>query len=212
VGTAGPAGGRLVDPVLGLELELPPGAAPEPVGLVLLEVADAKAPGDSVVFRLLPTGLDLARPATLTAPLAPGSVPVLQRWAGLAWADYRLQLDRASGTARALVDRLGSFRLLRTEIPPPVSRTRLLPAAPNPFNARTNLAFELAAEGPVTLRLYDLRGRLVRTLHDGVLAAGLHGFDWDGRDDAGQSAGSGVYFYRLRSRGAERTGRCVLVK
>jgi hypothetical protein len=212
VGAAGPAGGGLVDPALGVVLSVPEGAVSEPVGLVLVEGSNAKAPGDTVVFRLLPESLTLSRAATLTVPLRAGMVPVLQAWAGTGWADYRLQLDRGSGTARALVDRLGTFRLLGAESPGPVARTRLYGAAPNPFNARTNVEFELAQEGLVSLRIYDVRGRLVRSLQEGVLPAGRHGFDWDGRDGAGQSAGSGVYFYRLRSRGTELTGRCVLVK
>jgi hypothetical protein len=195
-----------------VELAVPAGALSERVGLVLVEGSEGKAAGDTVIFRLLPENLALGRAATLTVPLRSGTVPVLQAWAGTGWADYRLRLDRGSGTARAQVDRLGTFRLLGAESPGPVVRTRLYGAAPNPFNARTNVEFELSEGGQVSLRIYDVRGRLVRRLHEGVLPAGRHGFDWDGRDGAGQSAGSGVYFFRLRSRGAELTGRCVLVK
>ncbi len=212
VGAAGPAGGGLADPVLGVELAVPEGAVSRRVGLVLVEGSGGKAAGDTVTFRLLPESLVLGHAATLTVPLRAGTVPVLQAWAGTGWADYRLRLDRGSGTARAQVDRLGTFRLLGAEGPGPGVRTRLYGAAPNPFNARTNVEFELVEAGVVSLRIYDVRGRLVRSLHEGVLPAGRNGFDWDGRDDAGQSAGSGVYFFRLRSHGTELTARCVLVK
>ena len=47
------------------------------------------------------------------------------------------------------------------------------------------------------LRIYDLSGRLVRTLVDGEQGAGLHTVVWDGRDSSGKKVAGGVYFYRL---------------
>jgi len=68
---------------------------------------------------------------------------------------------------------------------------------PNPFNARTTLVFSVPADGMASLRIYDLAGRLVRTLHSGRLAAGQHRVTWDGRDDAGRDSASGAYLIRL---------------
>jgi len=68
---------------------------------------------------------------------------------------------------------------------------------PNPFNARTMISYQLAQEGKVTLRVYNLAGQLVRTLLDEKVQAGQHSVIWDGRDDSGQEVSSGVYFYRL---------------
>ncbi len=89
---------------------------------------------------------------------------------------------------------------------------RLLPAAPNPFNPRTTLRFALAAPGRASLRVYDLGGRLVRTLVDGPLDAGWHEAVWSGRDDRGRSAGAGVYFVMLSADGARRAGKITLAK
>jgi hypothetical protein len=76
----------------------------------------------------------------------------------------------------------------------PVARPGIeLDAAPNPFNPRTVLEFGLPAERDVDLRIYDSRGRSVRTLVRGPLPAGTHRVDWDGADDAGQTVASGVY-------------------
>lgn len=72
---------------------------------------------------------------------------------------------------------------------------------PNPFNPSTSLAVTLAADGPVRLAVYDLRGALVRVLGDGPLAAGDHVFSWDGRDERGVAAPSGVYLARAETPG-----------
>ncbi len=94
----------------------------------------------------------------------------------------------------------------------PPARLTLSPAAPNPFNPSTTLAFATPREGPATLRLYDVRGLLVRTLHDGVLPAGWHLLRWDGLDDAGRQAASGVYFARLEREGEVISRKLSLVK
>jgi hypothetical protein len=84
--------------------------------------------------------------------------------------------------------------------------------APNPFNPVTTIPFELARAGRVTLDVYDVAGRRVRSLADGDLAAGLHQRSWDGRDDAGRAVASGVYFYRLKAAGRSETRRMLLLK
>jgi hypothetical protein len=70
--------------------------------------------------------------------------------------------------------------------------------SPNPFNPSTRIAYRLPETGDATLRVYNLQGQRVRTLIDGPVAAGAGEVTWDGRDDAGQSAASGIYFYELR--------------
>lgn len=88
----------------------------------------------------------------------------------------------------------------------PAWRTALAQAAPNPFNPATELRFTVAGAGRVTLRIYDQRGRLVRSLVDEPLPAGEHRAAWDGRDGAGRLAAAGVYLAELRA-GAERQMR-----
>lgn len=62
------------------------------------------------------------------------------------------------------------------------------------------------------LAVYDLKGRLVRTLVDGVLPAGPDEAVWDGRTDAGREAASGAYFYRLKTEKGIDRGKMVLLK
>jgi hypothetical protein len=74
----------------------------------------------------------------------------------------------------------------------------LLQNYPNPFNPSTTIGFSVSQGGPVMLEISDLTGRHVRTLLSGQVAAGHHSVQWDGRDERGSAAASGVYFYRLR--------------
>ena len=89
-------------------------------------------------------------------------------------------------------------------------------AHPNPFNPRTEIAFTLPGMPGEThetlLRIYDLRGRVVRTLVCEPLSAGDHVAIWDGRDETGQSAAGGVYLYRLEAAGRSATGKMALLK
>jgi hypothetical protein len=83
---------------------------------------------------------------------------------------------------------------------------------PNPFNPRTTIAFSLARRGVVSLAVYDVAGRRVRTLVDGSRDAGPHTVAWDGRNDAGVSVASGVYFCKLVAGEFSDTRKLVLLK
>jgi hypothetical protein len=83
---------------------------------------------------------------------------------------------------------------------------------PNPFNPLTKIDFALDQNGPVRLAVYDLQGRLVRTLISEPMIAGQHTQVWDGRDDANQPAASGTYVYRLTADGTTLSHKMTLVK
>ncbi len=83
---------------------------------------------------------------------------------------------------------------------------------PNPFGRATDIDFSLTEGGPVSLRIYDVAGRLVRVLTGGERAAGEYTERWDGLDNNGRKAANGVYFYRLILGGRELTNRMVLVR
>jgi len=70
---------------------------------------------------------------------------------------------------------------------------------PNPFNPSTQIQFTLAQPGTVLLTVYDMLGREVKQLVNGSLAAGRHSVQWDGSNERGEKAASGVYFYRLQA-------------
>jgi hypothetical protein len=85
-------------------------------------------------------------------------------------------------------------------------------SAPNPMNPRTTLRFSLSRAAHVTLRIFDIRGRLVRTLVADDLPQGSHMVEWDGRTERGMSAASGVYHYRLEALGKKLTRRLIVLK
>ncbi len=87
---------------------------------------------------------------------------------------------------------------------------RLGPARPNPAREGASFAYSLPQPARVYFALYDARGRRVRALVDEVSGAGDHTVSWNGRDDRGQLAPSGVYFYRLRADGRSLSGRFVM--
>jgi hypothetical protein len=108
------------------------------------------------------------------------------------------------------IDGLSNTPTATRDAPDP--RLALHPNHPNPFNPSTAISYELPARGRVTLRVFDAKGRLVRTLVDAVEPAGVRNARWDGRNDAGAVVGSGVYFCRLETAGISRSRKMVLLK
>ncbi len=94
----------------------------------------------------------------------------------------------------------------------PAAATRLVDIAPNPFNPQTRITYELARSGRVQLEVYDLQGHRVRTLVDVEQAAGRHEEVWNGLDDAGGRAASGLYMARLTAGGVTQMMKMTLVK
>jgi|GEM_PF-5890390 len=83
---------------------------------------------------------------------------------------------------------------------------------PNPFNAGTVIRFALPSDSRVSLIVYDIAGRQVRTLVDGEVRTGEHEIQWDGRDQTGTYAASGLYFCMLNCGEFSKTIRLVLAK
>ena len=88
----------------------------------------------------------------------------------------------------------------------------LLGNYPNPFNAGTSIAFETSVRGAASLSVYDILGRKVREVNQGKLPVGRNAITWNGADDHGKRVSSGVYLYRVRFGGAEKTGRMLFLK
>ncbi|HNW58065.1 MAG TPA: FlgD immunoglobulin-like domain containing protein [bacterium] len=121
----------------------------------------------------------------------PANVPVL------------VQVIHAGGQSTGTVLRADAIRftllgggsgMARRESDALPDEARLYTAYPNPFNASTVLRFVLPAAGDVHLDLYDIQGRRVRTLLAASIASGEHEVSWDGKDNAGHQAASGLYF------------------
>ena len=84
---------------------------------------------------------------------------------------------------------------------------------PNPFNPSTSIEYALPQSGPVELHIYDVLGRRVTTLvKEAQHPVGFYTLTWDGRDQAGRSVGSGIYFYRLETSNFTQTRKMLLIK
>jgi hypothetical protein len=92
------------------------------------------------------------------------------------------------------------------------SAYRLSQNFPNPFNPSTAIRFDMKEKGLVTIRVYNVAGQLVRTLADGVRDAGAYTILWDGRNNLGADASSGIYFYKMETAGFLATKKLVLLR
>ena len=100
---------------------------------------------------------------------------------------------------------------------PPPEATQLLPNYPNPFNPETWIPYQLSKPAEVTLHIYAVDGRLIRTLALGHQPAGMyqsknHSAYWDGRNAQGEPVASGVYFYTLTAGDFTATRRMLIMK
>jgi hypothetical protein len=84
---------------------------------------------------------------------------------------------------------------------------------PNPFNPTTTIDYDVpSGGGKVTIRIYDVGGRLVRTLLDRTETPGRKTITWDGMSNSGQTVATGVYFYRMTAPGFEKTLKMIMMK
>ncbi len=115
-----------------------------------------------------------------------------------------------------VMDSSESFVFYSQAVFVPALRATLRGAVPNPFNPATSIQFEVpgtaGSQVPTVLQIYDLSGRLVRTLQSGPLSPGPHSVMWKGEDDSGVSVASGVYFAHLSCAGVVRSAKLTLVK
>ena len=105
-------------------------------------------------------------------------------------------------------------RLLAAMLP---DKTALLANYPNPFNPETWIPYYLAHAADVTLTIYDIKGVVVRQLSLGYQQAGYYterakAAYWDGRNNLGESVGSGVYFYQLEAGNFSATRKMLILK
>jgi len=94
----------------------------------------------------------------------------------------------------------------------PVAQKFTVSNYPNPFNPSTKIAFTMPQRGHLTLKIYNVRGELVRTLIDEVREAGADHIMWDGSSNQGSQVSSGVYFYEARTGGEVKVEKMALVK
>lgn len=121
--------------------------------------------------------------------------------------------DGATNYMPAIV--CGGLRYGSVDIPEIQSlpdKFRLEQNYPNPFNLNTEINFTVASDGFVTLEIYDILGKKVKTLISDRLNPGYFSARWDGVDETGQVVSSGLYFYTLESEGIKLSKKMLLLK
>jgi len=84
---------------------------------------------------------------------------------------------------------------------------------PNPFNPATTILFSISNNCDIELAIYNIKGQMVNKLISGIMEQGDHSVIWNGNNESGRSAGSGIYFYRLAINGkTAAVNKCLLVK
>ena len=97
------------------------------------------------------------------------------------------------------------------------SQDLLLQNYPNPFNPETWIPYQLSADSPISISIYDTSGKLVRTLSLGFQSAGFYNSRsraayWDGRNALGERVSSGIYFYQLTTPSFDQIKRMIILK
>ncbi|MBD3371021.1 T9SS type A sorting domain-containing protein [Candidatus Fermentibacteria bacterium] len=215
-------GGKLLLEVTEARLEVPEGAL-APGQMATLSQSD-------MLGLSLASGIPLSECASCMTGLLAGPVSVspaeglLSFWAeGPQGAVFRFEnegwteLDGyyQSGRIFAPIDRGGIYALgdgPGASSPSVPGELLLGGSYPNPFSTNAAIRFSVPRAGNVKLTVYDLSGRLVRTLVDGDMSAASHSIVWDGCDQSGNELGAGVYFCRLETSEGTLTQKLLRVE
>ncbi|MCZ6852472.1 MAG: T9SS type A sorting domain-containing protein [Gammaproteobacteria bacterium] len=120
----------------------------------------------------------------------------------------------ANNTCGVLIGAHGEGCSVPTGIEADIGKLQLAlrPPYPNPFNPETSIVYQLPEGGIVSVKVYDVRGRLVKTLVDTRLSAGEHRTTWNGQDNDGRQVATGIYLIKFWSGGQTRSTRVLLLK
>jgi hypothetical protein len=183
-------------------------------GFDVVKSFTSESGGDDVAIRV--EGIDGLPPdmaAVLVDRRLGRAVELRERGALHAYIAERAPVARAVEARFAVV--VGSRAFVDAEVVTlysPPRRTALFQNRPNPFNPSTVIRYDLDRAARVSLRIYDVRGALVRTLEERDRPAGRYEIGWDGENDGGERVASGVYFCRLVTDHYRATRKLVLVE
>jgi hypothetical protein len=137
---------------------------------------------------------------------------LLEAEEGFGFADEDVRPGTQYWYRLGAVDRDGEFFSPIVSVVTPAWQTGMEQNYPNPFNPSTTIDYYLAQPERVLLRVYDVRGKLVRELVNERRNFGKHKVTWDGINDHGESVSSGIYFYRLIAGNKSFTRKMALIK
>ncbi len=185
-------------------------------------------PADPAEFHLLTTTAGFEGQITICMPYDEGEVTMGEESLRLlhydaaqtppAWVDVTSSIDMEENIICGLTSSLSPFVVAEItssaiEEPERDGSLRIHANRPNPMVRSTVIAYELPQAARVSARIFNVDGRLVRVLLDGELqTAGHHQLHWDGRNDGGQPAEAGFYFYRVNAGDRVEKRQLLLVR
>jgi hypothetical protein len=118
------------------------------------------------------------------------------------------------GTAGGLSSDIADRGAVTEEAPEIPDRLTLWQNYPNPFNPVTRIQFGIpnGFEGAVELRIYNVKGQLVKTVFEGTRKPGIHEFEWNGLNDRGGRVSSGIYFCRFVAGETNQVRKMILLR
>jgi len=142
-------------------------------------------------------------------------IPVTGQTTNLNWGNAdRKTLYITSGNSVYMIQRNATgmttwiLNDASSALPPHI---KLLKNYPNPFNPSTTIFFQLTKPAHVVLKIFDVQGKLVKTINNNFVSAGEHRYIWDARNEADQRISSGIYFYRLQTDNMLLSGKMLLI-
>lgn len=153
--------------------------------------------GDTLVFSTYYDGKVWSKPTLVSIePVIRGAKPIIAKDnSGRIWSAW---VSFINGEREIYVNYCDAIGVEESPMRREGSGIKLFLITPNPFTVRTSINFSSVFDNTVSLKIYDIAGRLVRTIMSGNRNAGDYTYCWDGRDDKGTRVGSGVYFCHLQ--------------
>ncbi len=140
---------------------------------------------------------------------------VIARLTGNRWNTLPAEIDKNKNEVTAFTNQLGVFGLLinrKTDDAAPVDQFILNQNYPNPFNARTTISYYLPKSTQVKIEVFNMNGKQVTALFDGIRQAGPHQIIWDGTDTSNRSLASGLYFCKISTTANAITKKMLYLK
>ncbi len=196
VGVGGP--GPFIDSIAGY---MSPGYQWQTIDLTDLNITTANPFGIFVGYIMIDDSVGIARDAILDQPALMWNY-ISNVWQPEASGDFLMRLKVIPLEAPGIDENTNK----------PFSIFNLAQITPNPAQKTGVIEYQLPTGQKVSLNIYDVAGKLVRTLVDGAVEAGTHQVLWDGRDAKGTQVASGVYLYRLQGETESMTKKMIFVR
>jgi subtilisin family serine protease len=177
----------------------------------------------SKAYQVGPTGFQFSQPATLTFIYDDGAVLNCDEskisiyvYENENWRRLKSSINIKTNMVSTLIDRLGIYKIFYD---PDAESVENLPITfqldqnyPNPFNASTIIEYQLPHDIQLTITIFNLQGKLIKTLFQGTQQAGYHKILWDGKNMNNQTASSGLYICRFDSEQFSTSQKMLLLK